>query len=270
MRRSFFFIFLLIFCTTSLQQKPIGCFIWKNSFVHFQNETTSQNNKNVIIKIKSKQRTGWIGIGLLKKPNDFSNSFQIVAYSPQKIIQLTNHTKVVLKKTIFEEFFDNINNNRIDGLLSFSFKINSSEIFENNFLYFSQNEIEIPTENNITITIPKHQKRSNAIYFQLNTTYDILECSKDLNMPGRIFAYHPSIFFVSSIAYLFVVFLLVLFRNHQPLKSRFLGPMIGLVLVYLNNIGEFFFYFHTYEQTSKYYCELTGFFIYPTIQTWYV
>eukprot|EP01080_Neovahlkampfia_damariscottae_P004981 gene4981-8575_t len=134
------------------------------------------------------------------------------------------------------------------------------------FFYFSQNERDTPYLYNGTHYIPKHYITSSPIQFLLNSTGKIPECNSELNIAGRLLAQHSSIFIIASGFYIFLGFLFMLFRNHQPLKSRFIGPFIALGLLYFNLFSEYLLNFFTFEESTKFYCEFTGFFVYASIQ----
>jgi hypothetical protein len=228
----------------------------------------SRNSEKEILMIQVKSRqssAGYIGIGAFKKPNEFENSFQVIAYTDSMLIQLTNHTQIVTK-TIFNEEFDKPLYNRIDGILSFNFYINISEVNGKDYFYFAQNENQIPVKTNETFFIPNHKITSEVLYFPLNSTGFLPECNAELNSPGRLLSQNWRIFIPTSLFYFFVAFLMLLFKDEQPLKSRFVGPLFMLFGVYVNLIGEFIPSLTTFEETSKFYCEITAYLVYLSLQ----
>jgi hypothetical protein len=255
-------VLVLCLIVFSFQQEPIGCLIWRNSYISI----TKEKNSILSINVKSRQKTGWMAMAALEKPDQFENSISVLAYFPYNIVQLTNHTVIENKKTIFEEYFDNAANNQLDGILSFFFKINSSKLSGKNYFYFAQNDFNSPIKINETIQIPRHNRYSKFYYFLLNNTKEPLECYSELNFSGRFSAWSLETFLPTCFFYLFVLILMLAFRNHQPFKSRFIGPFIFLFGMYANLVGEFFFSLVTYEVTDKLYCYITGFNLYLSFQ----
>jgi hypothetical protein len=202
----------------------------------------------------------------LEKPETFQNSLMVLAYFPNNIIQIKNHTTIEDKKTIFHEHFEDTINNQIDGILSFSFKINSSELKEKKYFHFAQNDFNSPTKYNQTLEIPIHNHYSEFYLFMLNNSKEPLECYSELNFSGRFAAWGLESFLPTCFFYFFILVLMLAFRNHQPFKSRFIGPFIFLFGMYVNLVGEFFFSLVTYEVTDKLYCYVTGFILYLSFQ----
>jgi hypothetical protein len=256
------FCLILLFCIVVCDEVPIGCLIWRNSFIHL-----SKDNENnlLLIKVKSRQQFGFIGIGAFEKPNQFENSFQVIAFPDSTLIQLTNHTQII-KKTIFKEEFDNLLYNKIDGILSFNFRVNISEINGKNYFYFAQNENQIPEKMNETFFIPNHKVTSEYRFFPLNSTGFLPECNAELNSPGRLFSQNWRVFIPTCLIYFFFAFLLLVFKDEQPLKSRYAGPFLMTFSVYVNLIGEFIPSLTTFEETSKFYCEITAYLVYLSLQ----
>jgi hypothetical protein len=256
---------LIVVCLIafSFQQVPFGCLIWRNSYVSFSKE----NNNIISVNVKSRQKNGWMAIAAVDKPENFENSLMVLSYFPNHIIQLNNHSnKIEIKKTIFQEYFDNTVSNQIDGILSFRFKINSSEISEKHYFYFAQNDFTSPIKTNQSYEFPKHNRFSEPYLFLLNNTKEPLECNFELTFPGRFSAWSIEAFLPTCLFYFLIFILLLTFRNHQPLKSRFIGPFILLFGMYTNLLGEFLFILVTYEVSNKLYCYVVGFILYLAFQ----
>jgi hypothetical protein len=250
---------IFLFSPLHAEEIPIGCILWDNSFIQFSKNT---QEKYFFIKISSRQRFGYIGIAALENPNKFENSFQILASTADtKLTQLTNHTQIV-NKTIYNEFFDKLLFNRIDGILSFNFYVNISEMEGKNFFSFAQNERELPQIIGNFSYIPKHDKVSDLKFFLLNSTGNQLGCNDQLYISGRLMSQYQELFVVACFLYLLIAVLLIAFRNHQPLKSRFIGPHIVLFSLYVNLIGEIIPTMFTFEESSKYYCIFTAYLVY--------
>jgi hypothetical protein len=259
-----FLVFILI--TNIACEIQIGCFPWRNSYIMIENETKSFSNEVLIFTLQSRQSNGWLGIQITSNPNNFNNSISIVGYLPNKFVQLTNHTKEV-NKTIFSENFLKLLFNSIDGIYSYSFKMNVSELKDKKFLRIALNSRAVPSEvGNQTFQIPKHEDFSKPIYFDFQTKTPVPICATKLNMASRILAQHPSIFIVTSIFYFVLGFLYVSLRNEQPLKSRFLGPMIGLCAIYMNLCTEYMNILIDFEFSSKIMCIVIPYFAYAFLQ----
>jgi hypothetical protein len=214
------FLFLLILFHIYTCQKQTGCVLWRNTFVKIENET----NQILVFTVHSKQRTGWLSLGLFSSKTNFSSSTSIVAFNNEKFLQLENHTKVQTKKTIFSETMTNRFFNLIDGMITFSFKMNISNLVGKNYFRFSINTEELPIQlSNDSYSIPKHSILSPALYFDFGTREPIPNCADNLDVPYRIFAYHPSIFIFVCICYIILCCLFITFRDEQPFKSRFIG-----------------------------------------------
>eukprot|EP01080_Neovahlkampfia_damariscottae_P003989 gene3989-7245_t len=234
--------------TTKTQS--VGCLIWQNSYIHIEKE-----NKVVHISVKTKQKNGWIGIGALKTKNDFSKgSFILAAYLPNNFLPLKNHTIVSREtKKIWNQKFEDIWFNQVDGIMSFSFKINNTDLAGKNHFFLASYGHQF--QNNSLL--PKHDRVSEYMFYDVNSTQTLPECNMEMNLPGRFTARHWSIFYLTSLATVFVIILLVIFRNDQPLKSRFIGPIVLLISIYFNMFGEYLLDVMNFEQTTKLYCEIT-------------
>ena len=89
-------------------------------------------------------------------------------------------------------------------------------------------------------------------------------------MIGRIFAFHWSVYIVAVFGYLIIFVLYVIFRNEQPLKSRFVAPYISLIAIAMNLFGEYLYGYLTYEESTKFFCLVTAFLNYSVLQISYV
>jgi hypothetical protein len=260
---NFFWLFttvlFLSFSSFHSEEVPIRCIPWMNSLIHI---SKNSKEKYFFIKIKSRQSFGYLGIAATESPNKFENSFQIIASTAEtKLIQMTNHTQEV-NKTIYNEFFDKLLFNKLDGILSFNFYVNTSELEGKKNFYFVQNEKELPQRIGNSFLIPKHVKTSDLKFLMLNSTENLLDCNEDLYISGRLMSQYQELFILACLIYLFIEILLIAFRNYQPLKSRFIGPHLVLFSLYVNLIGEFIPTIFTFESSSKYYCGITPYIVY--------
>ena len=151
-----FVVFAIFFLTN---QEPIGCLIWRNSFIYLEKEKQSV----LSFTIKSKQqKTGWIGVGALQtKKKITNNDFSMIAYLPNTFIQINDHqTQITSKKKIWNEKFEDVWFNEVDGIISFSFKINSTEFNDKNYFFIAINDLETPYNLGNKTVIPKHNKLS--------------------------------------------------------------------------------------------------------------
>jgi hypothetical protein len=260
----FIFILLQLLFNLTVGQKQTGCVLWRNTFVKIENET----NQILVFKVHSKQRTGWLSLGLFTSQTNFTSSTSIVAFHPENFLQLENHTKVQNKKTIFSEEMTNKLFDLIDGMMTYSFKMNASDLIGKNFFRFAINTAEPPTKifNQTTYSIPKHSIISPDLYFDFNNREPIPICADNLDVPYRIFAFHPASFIIVSLIYVVIGCLFVTFRDEQPFKSRFIGPFIFLFAMYVNLCSEFLDTLITHELKSKYYCVIYPFLQYGSFQ----
>jgi hypothetical protein len=254
----FVFLLIQIFFHFNVGQKQTGCVIWRNTFVKIENET----NQVLVFKVHSKQRSGWLSLGLFTSETNFSSSTSIIAFNPENFLQLQNHTIIQNEKTFFSEGMPNKLFDLIDGMLTYSFKMNSSDLIGKNFFRFAINTVEPPTKiSNFSFSIPKHEILSPPLYFDFNNRNPIPNCADNLDVPYRIFAFHPVSFVIVCIIYIIIACLFIAFRDEQPFKSRFIGPYISLIAIYINLCAEFMDTLITHEFKSKYYCIL-----YPLVQ----
>jgi len=246
----------------------LGCLLWRNSFVLIQKQTVTNSQEEFIFVIHSKQSKGWMSIGIFSKPNKFEDSTTIVGYLPNNFLQLTNHTTEVKQKTIFGATFQNQLFNQIDGTFTFAFKMNSTDLEGKNYIAFSQNIYEAPTETNGTISIPKHYSFSNFRYFEFNTTNIYIPfCRFGLGIPGRIGSFHWTSVSIVCCFYIFIGYLCLMYKDKQPFKSRFVGPWIALGSVYFNVCIEHYYAIVPIEKSRDLYCILSGFFAFAPLQT---
>ena len=260
-------LLLLIFMNSHAQQKlsHLDCIIWKNSYVSIEKQRISSSEINLIFIVRSRQATGWISVGFFSKPNYFEDSTNIMAFLPNNFVEFTNHS-TISNKTIFGETFQKRDINLIDGTFSFAFKMNFSQLKNKNYLAFAQNSYNSPTITNGIINIPKHQIFSNFMYFDLNSTKSIPICIPELNLSGRIVSQHYIGFILGLICYIILGLLYVMFRDHEPFKSRFIGPYIALGSVTFNLFIETILIVLPYEKTSKAFCILVPFFSFGSLQ----
>jgi hypothetical protein len=243
------FLFLLI---ESVYCYQTGCILWENSFLIIENDT----EKVLKFTISSRQFNGWVGLSFHSKENNFEDSFTIIGSPPSTIIQLSNHTTKT-ENTFFSPEFLNVASNSFDGIISFSFKINMSLLWNKNFIYFAKNS-KLNSINNSMIF--KHESFSSFRYFEFNSSIPIPSCPSKLNISARFFAQHYLLYLALSLVYFLFGFLMFTLRNEQPLKSRTIGPLLMVFIMYFNLFMEFFQTFLTVEQNSKYICVLYPFF----------
>jgi hypothetical protein len=246
-------LFFILFSFVATQTQ-IGCLLWRNTFLKIENETNSNSNKVIIFTLFSRQYQGWVGVTLSSKEHNFEDSISIVGYLPNNIIQLKNHTQIT-KKTIFSEGFLNQVANFQDGIFSFSFKMNVSEIIDKPFFYFANTGQAMPSNllNDSDILL-MHHVFSSTRFFELNKKNFIPVCIQQMNLPNRGSGASLISFVIFCFIYLGIGFLFLQYKDEQPFKSRFAGPFITLTSLYFNNWLEFFPTIFTVEDFSKMYC----------------
>jgi hypothetical protein len=261
-----FFLFFLLF-TLATTQTQIGCLVWRNTFLKIENQTNSNANNVVIFTLYSRQYQGWVGFTMTSKEHNFENSISVVGYLPNNIIQLKNHTQIT-QKTIFSEGFFNRFSDAQDGIFSFTFKINVSEIQDKPFFYFANTGQPMPsTLLNSSNHLLKHYFFSSGRHFELNKTHFIPVCIQQLNISGRGFSENPISFVIVSFIYIGIGLLFLQYKDEQPFKSRFAGPFITLAALYFNLWFELFPTVVTVEDFSKLYC-IHRMTTYSCIQLW--
>ena len=128
---------LYLVCQLKGQEVQTNCITWKNSFVKIFKQNL--NPEVFRFEIHSRQASGWMSITYFTKKENFQNSISVLSYLPNQFIQLTNHTTISHKKIFFEEQVLNQFYNKIDGIFTFSFKINSTDLQNINFIVLSNN-----------------------------------------------------------------------------------------------------------------------------------
>jgi hypothetical protein len=260
--RSITIFFILVLMNFTHQQEPMACFLWKNSFVQIFRESPS----SLKFLVYSRQRNGWMGVQILKEKGNYENSIGVVSNYPDQIIELKNHTQLSTDKRIFGETVNKDWKLFVDGVFSFSFSLNTSIISPKSFIYLAHNLNSVPSKINNQTVIPKHDNMGTENIFFINQTNPNPECNEDLNIPGRIFASHWSIYLVTCLMYLFLSFIYLYFSNDQPLKSRFVAPFVAVFAMYWNLLGEFLIEITDYEKSTHFICLINGFIIYTMIQ----
>eukprot|EP01080_Neovahlkampfia_damariscottae_P012432 gene12432-6184_t len=228
-------------------------------------EINNQTEKFVEFEFVGLQNRGWAGF-TLSTNNSLENSISFIGYHPDKIIFLTNHTTVESLDKIDSFVYVRNFNYRFDGIMSFKVTLNESMILGKNKITIGQNYNFLPTWTNET-TISKHSGVSSYLNFQLDLPeHKYPFCNDNLNLPGRILAMHWSIYLASAFILSFFGLFFVYFRNEQPLKSRFVGPLYCIIGTHLDLIGEFIFGLFPYEQSAYWVCSYYAFFLYAAIQ----
>jgi hypothetical protein len=253
---------LLITCNSQITP----CIIWRNSFLEITQTTPNINETVLSCRVRSRQTTGWIGVGFSKSDKSFENSIFILSYLPGTVLVLKNHTELDKSEKLNEFTTKQSLGDIIDGIYEFSFNINSTLVLEKNFIFFANNEDSLPPFSNNS-EFPKHKAFSKPIYLNLlNKNIEFPACEKNLNSPGRAISRHWIGYLMDSIFSIIVMLLFVYFRNDQPLKSRFAAPLIGIVCLTLNCFSYFWSGSLTYEEHSVQICKITGFLSYPLVQ----
>eukprot|EP01080_Neovahlkampfia_damariscottae_P006664 gene6664-10829_t len=155
--------------------------------------------------------------------------------------------------------------------MTFSFKLNSTELVGKNYILLSHNTHSAPfVQNNIT-HIPRHNSFSHYINFEFNVSKisenkNHLLCVKELNLAGRIMSSNLYTCLFGMFFYVAILVISIIFRNDQPFRSRFFGPHITIFAYYINLISERIYSILDIETSSKVYCELGAFIGYAAAQ----
>jgi hypothetical protein len=258
------FLLLTLIMLVFADQTP--CIIWKNSFIKITPQTSNINQTTLSVIVKSRQFSGWYGVGFSKSKTSLEDSIFILNQFPNNLILLKNHTQRDDEKKIFDFHSEQNLKNSIDGIFTFSFNMNSSLILERRYVFFSLSEESVPFFTNSS-TIPIHSTHSSGRYFDLNNLEsDYPSCGDEINIAGRIlgrnwigFAFGTLVCMIYCLAYVY-------FRNDQPLKSRFFAPILLVVSMQVNLFSEFLFGYFTFEESTGFFCQITGFISYSSIQ----
>jgi hypothetical protein len=262
------FLLVLYLHLSSSQFTQIGCLLWENSFLKIENETNSPNNNVLIFSIYSRQYQGWVGVTITSQEHNFNNSISVIGYKPDNILQLKNHTELT-SKTIFSEGFFNKDASSVDGVFSFTFRINVSEVVDKKFFYFAKTESPMPSRTlNSSNEIPIHYQFSKALYFDLKVENFIPVCHPQMNISGRLFSELPALFIAMSLIYIALGLVFLQYKDDQPFKSRFAGPFITLFALYFDLSLELYTTVVTVEDFSKVFC-IQRILSYTCIQIWY-
>jgi hypothetical protein len=270
MKRNKIILFLLILHLNiiSSQFTQIGCILWENTFLKIENETNSPTNNVLIFSLYSRQFQGWVGVTMTSKEHNFNNSISVIGYKPDNILQLKNHIELT-SKTIFSEGFFNKDAMSIDGIYSFIFRINVSEVVDKNFFYFAKTETPMTSDLlNSSINIPIHYSFSKARYFDLRVNNFIPVCHPQMNISGRLFSQYPVLFVAMSFIYIALGLVFLQYKDDQPFKSRFAGPFITLFALYFDLSLELYTTVVTTEDFSKVFC-VQRILSFTCIQIWY-
>jgi hypothetical protein len=236
------------------------CILWKNSFVKIEK---SQNFST--LTVKSRQDKGWLGVRFSSAKISFETSFSVIGIFKSNILQFKNHTESDKNLNFFDSSIPNTVNDFFDRIFTFSFKMNNTEFDTKKYLQFAISESDFTYSQNNSI-LPRHDSISDPIYFELNSTEKYPPCSEELNIPGRALAYHWASYWSGVVVYISIGLLFIIFKNDQPLKSRFIAPLISLFALTLNLFGEYLYGIISYESSTKFFCLITAFLNYTVIQ----
>jgi hypothetical protein len=245
------------------------CIIWKNSYAQISPETSNVNNTILTIIIKSRQSSGWYGLGFSSSLLTFEDSIFIIGKHPNQVFVLKNHTQPDSEDKIFHFSTEQTFKNTVDGIYSFSFQMNSSLVVEKKFIFFANLETSMDLTN--SSFFPRHSSHSDPILFNLRKLRpDYPTCGASLNIPGRMMARHWIGFTIGVIFCSIMCIAYVYFRNDQPLKSRFFAPISVVVCVQMNLFSEYLYGSFAYEQSTNFFCMITGCITYTTIQVSFI
>jgi hypothetical protein len=257
---------LLLTCIMLIFSDQTPCIIWKNSFIKISPQTSNVNHTTLDIIVKSRQFSGWYGVGFSKSKNSLEDSFFILNQFPNNLILLKNHTQIDVEKKILNFYSEQTLKNTIDGIFTFSFKMNSSLILEKRYVFFALSEESVPFFTNVSM-IPRHSTFSSGRYFDLNQLdSDYPTCGDEINIAGRLLARNWYGFSIGTLICIVYCIAYVYFRNDQPLKSRFFAPFLLIVCMQVNLFSELLFGYFTFEESTGFFCQITGFITYSSIQ----
>jgi hypothetical protein len=197
---------------------------------------------------------------------------------PSQIFVLVNHTEIGSKDIIFEsstgQKFDDI----LNGITQLSFKMNHSLIskfleeisgnfWKKEFVFFANFQGPLLSSN--FTTFPKHTSRSEvAIYFDFMKplSKNELGCEKTFNLTGRLLARNWIGYLSATLISIIIILLFIIFRNDQPLKSRYFSPVAMILTLFINLAAEYVSNILEYEKNIRIFCIIDGFSVFPSVQ----
>ena len=134
----FWLLLLLLQILLIKTQQEVGCIIWKNSFVKITKYSSSTSQDVFEFTVQSVQREGYMSLGFFSQPSKFDDSFAVIGYKSNKLIQVENHTTIVQRPTFFGGAFQHQLFDSVDGTMTFTFSLNSSDLQNKKYFAFSQ------------------------------------------------------------------------------------------------------------------------------------
>jgi hypothetical protein len=257
---------ILSFLFLFVSSETIPCLIWRNSFAQMS-QLTNNETDHLTVRLRTLQTYGWFSIGFSSSNESFEKSLFILFQIPNKVLSFQNHTKRNAPAEFFQTTTEQTLEDRIDGISSFSFKVNKSTILNKKYVFFANFEGEIALASGNQTFIPKHQHfSSKPIYFDFMEEKEFPLCEDRLNFTGRFMARNFGLFFIANGFYVLLMILYIYFRNDQPLKSRFIIPFLGVLFIGLNLLSDTIGGSFDYETNHKFLCMIAGFISYPLIQ----
>lgn len=255
-----FFLFYL-----SLQQYIVE---EQNLFFQFVNETSTSD---AFVSLTTKRKSSFTILAISSTNQTFEDSIAYMYYSTlterflnrykgdknisfpiQK--ELYNSTDEIIRKTTFKEVFymDYKEVYIYLNQTSFLSKFNSKF-----WVYIGFNTNSQPNNNT-----DFERKIDNYMIFE----YDIQKSSpysNNLFTPwNRIEIFHPSIFIITLVYFLFIFILLICFSQKQPLLSRNFLPLLACLSHFFHLFSDFTIYFLELRYL-QYYCVIRFFIQYP-------
>jgi hypothetical protein len=233
---------------------------------------TRTNETETLIEFFGKVIKGWKGI-ILCPTEDLSNCTTVVGYLPEKVVEIDlsqmhqkNHTFIV-NSGVENTFFS-----KIDDILEFRFTFHSKLFDQWNYISFVESTREkifnedgsfvnyqriSTTKENINEIFNKTANLKNSKKKKkINLKVGVYTCTEPNGIfgSGRLDGINLVFFFISAGIFIVTFFLLVYYRNEQPLKSRRTIPFFGVLFQYVFILSGIFINSNTFEWVQDYEC----------------
>jgi hypothetical protein len=249
---------LWVICLSFVQSQNKNCYLVADNYIEWSNTTNS-----IVFKTKIQHCfKGWCSFAFSKNSSiDGAKSIFIMFQIDNKLhnVKLQSHNG---NTGNMEDVPVNYNFRYTDlfDLIELTSNVTVEFIGNDlNFVLFASNGKQKPSRDPFgKWTFPKHEKvdsrslQSNPIF---NSTLGEQNCYTELIFPPTLENLNPIPFFIgSSKIHIFLIFLCLILKNDQPMKSRGIFNVYGVVWSIMMN---FTFFVNSFEWRTKYDCYFT-------------
>eukprot|EP01080_Neovahlkampfia_damariscottae_P010099 gene10099-2519_t len=233
-----------------------GCVFHENVYFRYEQQNNimtfrlqTREGKGESEKQKTKNLGPWSYVGFGK---DFiNNSISILNVYPSTAYQLQTNLSETVRGNESYAFDPSVSFvDELDRMFTLYFNIEMKDLINQTFVWFSRGDD--PLESRKYSLEEFIQKKSFVTKIYPILTHEFTTCLRigSVRVDSSNF-----IFFISTlIFYIIILFLLILFRNEEPLRSRSLGPFIGLICQFICLIGNHLITNTTLEFKNQYGC----------------